>query len=345
MKNIILIMNKKTHLILLLLIFNFLLINVEAKKEIDYSDFINQINENINITNLVNTTAKLCENNSRITGTINCNYSALYIKKMLENQNMTQVYFESFPYNNTKTLNVIGQLKNVTTYNSNILIMAHYDSISEDGPAPGANDNAASFAGILEIVRILQIILNDTLIYRNLIVLSTSGEEEGLYGSRYWIMNNPEILSTLISVINFDMIGWGDYHTIIGDENSQWLSNFIIECSKLISVEISKSHAIYPSTIKSDHANFMNINIPTVWIFERDEYYPYMHTSLDTPDRINYLTVANCVRLFTLVIYRMMTESDETSNSIITIGIIIIIGVMIPILIYIMKINKIYYKK
>ncbi|MHA1269532.1 MAG: M28 family metallopeptidase [Candidatus Helarchaeota archaeon] len=320
--------------LIFLIFFNLFIIRTNSESTLNYTEIIDKIDTNINLNYIINITKKLCENNSRITGTLNCNYSAFFLRDYLRYLNISNIYLQKFPFNNTNTLNVVGHLKNTSILSSYILIMAHYDSISVDTIAPGANDNAASVASIIEIIRLLKILLNNTIPIRNLIILFTSGEEEGLYGSRAWILHHQQELNSLLSVINFDMIGYGSYHTIIGNEESCWLTNFILESSEINAIRISKSYATYPSTGKSDHINFMNINIPTVWIFERDQYYPWMHTAYDTIDKVNFEVVSNCVRLFTLVLYRLMTEQSEVSYLSIGISVIIIIGLMIPIVFY-----------
>ncbi|MHA1311226.1 MAG: M28 family metallopeptidase [Candidatus Helarchaeota archaeon] len=330
---------KLRNLIIIFLIFNVIPYYTEIKSNDNYLNIIYEINNNINKNNIINTVSKLCENNSRITGTLNCNYSAFYIRNALEKNNISNVFFQYFPFNNTKAINVIGKLKNQTKLNSNILLMAHYDSISVDNIAPGANDNAASVACIIEIARLLQIILKGIIPQRNLIVLLTSGEEESLCGSNSWIINNPQTISTLLCVINFDMIGYGEYHTVISNEDSNWLARYIIECGTTMNLHISKSYAIYPATARSDHANFMYMNIPTAWIFEQDDYYVWMHTAQDTIDKINFSLVSNCAKLFTFILYKLMIEKRGTNYSII--GLIFLnLLILLPIGFYfIRKIN------
>ncbi|MBD3229434.1 MAG: M28 family peptidase [Candidatus Lokiarchaeota archaeon] len=324
-------MNIKVILVFLLFS-SLLLVRVEADERENYTEIINQINNNIDESNLYDIVNKLCENNSRITGTLNCNYSAYYIKNKLGEINLSRVYFQSYNYNNTNALNINAHLRYIKPERPKILIMAHYDSISTDNLAPGANDNAASVAAIIEMMRIIKIITNNSSIERNLLLLSTSGEEQGLYGSRAWINKNSEIMKSLIAVINFDMISWGSYHTIIGNQES-WLTNFILESSEMISIPISKSYVNYPSTAKSDHSNFMNLK-PTVWIFERDDYYSHMHRASDTIDKVNFTMLCHSVRLFSFMLFRLISEQNNVSIVNYQIILLIITIITIPIVLY-----------
>ena len=336
-------LNKK---ILLLINFVFLsvLINVPSTKSYkNYSNVIDIINNNLDINRLKNITYKLCENHTRITGSIYCNYSAYYIQNIINELNFYETYLQPFKYNYTKTVyNVVSFINNYSKYNSYCLIMAHYDTISYSNLAPGGNDNAASISCIFEILRLLKILLNGTTIIRGLIFLATTGEEQGLYGSRIWIKQNNNIVQKLLSVINFDMIGYGSYHTIIYNDNSEWLSNFIVETSNLLSIKIVKSKAKYPINGRSDHINFMYSGISTVWIFEKNLYYPYMHTPQDTPDKVNYYSVGNCAKLFTLVLYRLLTESVNNTKDYYSFYIIItFILITIPLLFKKLKLKRI----
>ncbi|MHA1229272.1 MAG: M28 family metallopeptidase [Candidatus Helarchaeota archaeon] len=335
-------MNYKILIIIIIISNTFAIQNTPISFS-DQSKIIELINNNININILKEITTKLCENKSRITGTINCNYSALYIRDRLEALNVSDVYFERFCIDNKTALNIVGWLRSNSSTSKNILIMAHYDSISVDNIAPGANDNAASIACILEIVRILQLLLNlnKSFTTYNLICLFTAGEEQALYGSRAWILQNHDLLNKICLVINFDMIGWGDHHTIIGADSCQWVANYIIKMSGIISVKICKSHANYPSTGRSDHINFMNARIPTIWIFESNKYYPYMHTAQDTIDKVNFTMVKNCARLFSFVLYNLLIISNnDSSHGIFYLSIGLIAPICSVIFFYVFKVNR-----
>ena len=69
---------------------------------------------------------------------------------------------------------------------------------------PGALDNASGTASIIEIARSLKNKAGE--IGVNVVFIAFSGEEEMLYGSRYYA-SNPRFPLNNTRVINIDMIG------------------------------------------------------------------------------------------------------------------------------------------
>jgi hypothetical protein len=80
-----------------------------------------------------------------------------------------------------------------------VLIVAHYDSVPS---GPGAGDDAASVAAILESVRALKA----TPLRNDLIVLFTDGEELGLLGANGFVEAYPELRNIKV-ILNFEMRG------------------------------------------------------------------------------------------------------------------------------------------
>ena len=81
-----------------------------------------------------------------------------------------------------------------------LMLCAHYDSVHE---GPGASDNAAGVAVILETLRALK---SGPPLERDLIVLLTDGEECGFDGSRLFVDEHPWAKEVGI-VLNFDARG------------------------------------------------------------------------------------------------------------------------------------------
>ena len=87
-----------------------------------------------------------------------------------------------------------------TSPTGSVLMVAHYDSAPS---GPGAADNAASVAAILEAMRALK---TGPAARNDLIVLFTDGEELGLLGAKAFVETQPA-LSNIKVVLNFDMRG------------------------------------------------------------------------------------------------------------------------------------------
>lgn len=95
--------------------------------------------------------------------------------------------------------NVVARLPG-TAKSSAILLMAHYDSVSS---GPGAADDAAGVATILETVRALK---TGTPLKDDLIVLFTDGEESGLLGAEAFVASHPWFKDVGL-VMNFEARG------------------------------------------------------------------------------------------------------------------------------------------
>lgn len=95
--------------------------------------------------------------------------------------------------------NIVGVLKGAGNSKA-VMLVAHYDSVST---APGASDDGAGVAAILEIINALKAappLKNDV------IVLLTDGEEVGLLGARGFINDHPKAKEVGL-VLNFEARG------------------------------------------------------------------------------------------------------------------------------------------
>lgn len=98
-----------------------------------------------------------------------------------------------------KVTDIVGRLPGDANSRA-ILLMAHYDSTRH---APGAADDGASVAAILESVRAIRA---STRLKNDLIVLFTDGEEAGLLGAEAFAHNHPWV-NDLGLILNFEARG------------------------------------------------------------------------------------------------------------------------------------------
>jgi hypothetical protein len=98
--------------------------------------------------------------------------------------------------------NLIGVLPGQDHSRPALLMMAHYDSVPG---SPGAADDIASVASILEIVRALETQGRPA---RDVVVLFTDGEEEGRLGARAFFADDP-LARHVGFVLNLDVRGGG----------------------------------------------------------------------------------------------------------------------------------------
>lgn len=188
--------------------------------------------------------------------------------------------------------NVIGFMDNGAAHT--IIIGAHYDHLGrgEEGGTlggskgeiyNGADDNASGTAAVIELAKYLK---EAKLKNNNYLFICFSGEEEGLFGSKYFTNNPPIPLDQVNYMINFDMVGRlndsSKLLTIGGFGTSPSWGKILPEKSKVITVKLDSS-GIGPS----DHTSFYLKNIPVLFFFtgSHKDY----HRPTDDADKINFI--------------------------------------------------------
>ncbi len=183
-----------------------------------------------------------------------------------------------------------------------IVISAHYDHIGYDMGeiCNGADDDASGTSSLLSIANAFQRAYNDG--YkpnRGILFLMVSGEEKGLFGSKYYTENPYFPLENTIANLNIDMIGRKD--TIQLDNNYIYLigSDKISNQLHLINEKINDKHIGFnldyrynsdedPNRFyyRSDHYNFAKNDIPVIFYFGglHEDY----HKPTDEVDKIDF---------------------------------------------------------
>jgi aminopeptidase YwaD len=195
---------------------------------------------------------------------------------------------------------------NVVAYKDNaakhtIVIGAHYDHLGygEDhnsmhtGDAAihnGADDNASGTAAIVEMSRLLQ---QKQYSNCNYLFVSFSGEELGLYGSKYFTENPTVSLNAITCMINLDMVGrLNDSSrtiTIGGYGTSPMWSSLINTGDSYFKIKIDSS-----GSGPSDHTSFYRKDIPVLFFFTglHTDY----HKPTDDADKINHTGTLQIVK-------------------------------------------------
>lgn len=190
--------------------------------------------------------------------------------------------------------NVIGFINNRAA--STVIIGAHYDHLGrgEDGGSllaskeplihNGADDNASGTAALIELARLLK---KDPFKNNNYLFIAFSGEELGLFGSKYFVEHPGIDLSKVNYMINLDMIGRlnepNGVVTIGGYGTSPlWPQIFQSVGDNRFFTNKYDSSGAGPS----DHTSFYRKDIPVLFFFTglHSDY----HKPTDDPDKINY---------------------------------------------------------
>jgi len=190
--------------------------------------------------------------------------------------------------------NVLGYLDNGAA--STVIIGAHYDHLGygEDSNSlyrggerqihNGADDNASGVAATIELARLLKESRSKN---NNYLFIAFSGEELGLFGSKYFVEHPTIDLKKVNYMINLDMVGrlrdsthaltiggygtspvWGEILGGVGDK-------------KYFTLKYDSS-GVGPS----DHTSFYRKGIPVLFFFTgiHSDY----HKPTDDFDKINY---------------------------------------------------------
>jgi len=186
-----------------------------------------------------------------------------------------------------------------------VILGAHFDHLgygedgnSLDGPGQihnGADDNASGTAALIELARLLQ---HTTAHNNNYLFIAFSGEELGLFGSKYWL-EHPSMNIVPNYMINMDMVGRYDSArklTIGGYGTSPtWgtVLNAITDTGLVVKFDSSGSGP-------SDHASFYRKDIPVLFFFTNS--HSDYHKATDDWDKINYAGELKIVKYVNRVI-------------------------------------------
>lgn len=169
--------------------------------------------------------------------------------------------------------NVVGYINNNKPYT--VVIGAHYDHLGygEDNNSlytgkekmihNGADDNASGTAALIELAKSLKTSTSKTY---NYLFVAFSGEELGLFGSKYFVDNNPIANDKINYMINMDMVGRLNPETkalaIGGFGTSPSWEEKIKITDNYFKIKIDSS-----GSGPSDHTSFYRKNIPVLFFF------------------------------------------------------------------------------
>ncbi|MEZ4857971.1 MAG: M28 family metallopeptidase [Flavobacteriaceae bacterium] len=228
-------------------------------------------------------------------------------------------YFQDIPAsyfgkktNDKPSENVVAFIKGSEKPNEVIVLSAHYDHVGmHDGEIyNGADDDGSGTVAMLEIAEAFQKAVKDgNGPKRSILFLHVTGEEIGLYGSKYYTENPIFPLENTVCNLNTDMIGRIDpnkketpnYIYLIGSDK---LSQELHDVSEMINKDYINLELDYtfndendPNRFyyRSDHYNFAKKNIPIIFYFNgvHEDY----HKPTDTPDKIEYELMAKRAKL------------------------------------------------
>lgn len=195
--------------------------------------------------------------------------------------------------------NVVGYIDNGAA--NTVVLGAHFDHLGygEDHNSRytgadrqvhnGADDNASGTAALLELARLLKASKYKG---NNYLFIAFSGEEQGLYGSKYFTEHPTVDLNTINYMINMDMVGRlnDSSHTItVGGYGTSpaWGEVYGRTGKKALYAGDLQFRFDSSGTGPSDHTSFYLKGIPVLFYFTglHSDY----HKPTDDVDKINFV--------------------------------------------------------
>jgi Peptidase family M28 len=187
--------------------------------------------------------------------------------------------------------------------NEYLVFSAHMDHVGITPGLPdsinnGADDNASGTTGVIELAEAFS--RPGARPKRSIIFLTVSGEEKGLWGSR-WFSEHPVVpQQQLVADINIDMIGrnWADTIVAIGKEHSDLGATLERVNAAHPELRMAAIDDRWPEErfyFRSDHYNFARKGVPAIFFFNgvHDDY----HRVTDSPEKINSEKESRILRL------------------------------------------------
>jgi Zn-dependent M28 family amino/carboxypeptidase len=241
-------------------------------------------------------------------------------------------YFQEIPEDFFKgkaktSENVLAYIKGSEKPDEVLIISAHLDheGIKNGEIYNGADDDGSGTVAVIEIAKAFKEAVNKGFRpKRSILFLHVTGEELGLFGSRYYADVNPIFpLANTIANLNIDMIGRID---VAHENNPNYL--YLIGSNKLSTELHDLSEAINKKYVnitfdytynddndpnrfyyRSDHYNFAKNNIPVIFYFNGT--HADYHKPTDTPDKIEYDLLAKRAQLIFYTAWEIANKDER----------------------------------
>lgn len=231
--------------------------------------------------------------------------------------------------------NVVGLIKGSDPELSKEVIVysAHFDHLGERSNGEiynGADDNASGTAALIEIGEAF--VKQKKNLKRSVLILWFSGEEIGLFGSKFYTDNPLIPLEQTVANINLDMIGavrtsrdtgliyrekvsvlGMDSISVIGGHQSEELLRIHKKSARKMGMasDFSMNSPDHPYRYyyRSDHYNFAKHDIPV--LFYSTGIHVDYHKPSDDYERINFTKLEKVTELAFMVGYKLATKKER----------------------------------
>jgi len=267
---------------------------------------IQQIDEDLYLGFLENLTSF----GPRVTDTQACEDAGEYIYNEFQEMGLDTRYQE-WSNGNLYSNNVEATLPGINETSDEIyIICAHYDSVPG---SPGADDDGSGVAAVLSAAKIMsQSSFNHTIRF-----VTFSGEEQGLYGSLYYVEEAYNNNENIIAALNADMIGFAENEddaskiNVYEDDNSEWLAEFTRDVSQEYNEYLELEVILSGYTWGSDHYRFWEAGYHAIFYAEYN-FNDYYHSPEDT---IEHMDISYATRASKLIIATLAELSEITKSN------------------------------
>ncbi|HTS48028.1 MAG TPA: M28 family peptidase [Bryobacteraceae bacterium] len=222
--------------------------------------------------------------------------------------------------------NVLGILRgsDPNLKDTAVLLTAHYDHLGEkpngsgDRIYNGANDDGSGTVSVIEIARALATLKQHP--RRSIIFMTFFGEEEGLFGSRYYAHHPAWPIPKTIADVNLEQVGRTDSSegpqisnaSVTGFDYSS-VTEYLREAGELTGIKVYKNSRNDDAYFgASDNLSLAEAGVPAHTLCVAFEF-PDYHAVGDEWQKIDYANMAKVDRAVALAVV-MLASSDEAPH-------------------------------
>lgn len=236
-------------------------------------------------------------------------YGILYRLAERGHQPRIKVETSSKSLGTVPSFNTIAEIKGTEFPDEYVILSAHLDSW-EGGS--GATDNGTGVIAMMEVARVLKQVLPNP--KRTILIGLWGSEEQGLNGSRSFVLDNPEIVEKTQAVFNLDN-GTGRVSSINGSgfvHAYDFLGRWLSAAPSSLTRDIETTFPGNPGGGGSDHASFAAAGIPAFMLSALSWGYSTItwHTNLDTYDKLVFDDLKHNVILTAILTYQATEEPE-----------------------------------
>jgi hypothetical protein len=215
------------------------------------------------------------------------------------------VYKVSMETKSVRSENILGYLEGTDKKEELLVVTAHFDHIGlhegTDKVNNGADDDGSGTVSVLQLAKaFVQAKKEGHGPRRSILFMTVTGEEEGLFGSEYYVTHPVFPLANTVADLNIDMIGRKDsqhyskpdYVYVIGADKLSTELNEINERNNKtythLDFDYTYNDESHPDRLyyRSDHWNFAKNNVPIIFYF--DGIHEDYHKPSDEVSKIDF---------------------------------------------------------